>query len=52
MPSLHDRRNIVRQQTLTMGYADTFAALALLLILAAASLLFTRRAVASSASAH
>jgi MFS transporter, DHA2 family, multidrug resistance protein len=44
--------NIVRRQALIMGYADTFAALALLLILAAASLLFTRRAGASGAVAH
>ena len=44
--------NIVRKQALIMGYADTFAALALLLILAAASLLFTRRPGANSAAAH
>jgi DHA2 family multidrug resistance protein len=44
--------NIVRKQALIMGYADTFAALALLLILAAASLLFTRRAGANGAAAH
>jgi DHA2 family multidrug resistance protein len=44
--------NIVRRQALIMGYADTFAALALLLLLAAASLLFTRRAGANSAAAH
>jgi MFS transporter, DHA2 family, multidrug resistance protein len=44
--------NIVRRQALIMGYADTFAALALLLILAAASLLFTKRAGASGAGAH
>ena len=44
--------NIVRKQALIMGYADTFAALALLLVLAAASLLFTRRAGANGAAAH
>jgi DHA2 family multidrug resistance protein len=44
--------NIVRKQALIMGYADTFAALALLLILAAVSLLFTRRAGANGAAAH
>jgi MFS transporter, DHA2 family, multidrug resistance protein len=44
--------NIVRKQALIMGYADTFAALALLLVLAATSLLFTRRAGANSAAAH
>lgn len=35
-----------------MGYADTFAALAVLLLLAAASLLFTKRAGANRAAAH
>jgi MFS transporter, DHA2 family, multidrug resistance protein len=44
--------NIVRKQALIMGYADTFAALAVLLLLAAASLLFTRRAGANGAAAH
>jgi MFS transporter, DHA2 family, multidrug resistance protein len=44
--------NIVRKQALIMGYADTFAALALLLVVAAASLLFTRRAGSSGATAH
>jgi MFS transporter, DHA2 family, multidrug resistance protein len=44
--------NIVRKQALIMGYADTFAALALVLVVAAASLLFTRRAGANSAGAH
>jgi hypothetical protein len=36
--------NIVRKRALIMGNADTLAALALLLVLAAASLLFTRPA--------
>lgn len=44
--------NIVRRQALIMGYADTFAALALLLVLAAASLLFTSRAGANGAAVH
>lgn len=44
--------NIVRKQALIMGYADTFAALALLLALTAATLLFTRRAGANGAAAH
>lgn len=44
--------NIVRKQALIMGYSDTFAALALLLVLAAASLLFTRRPGANRAAAH
>jgi DHA2 family multidrug resistance protein len=44
--------NIVRKQALIMGYADTFAALALLLVLAAASLLFTRRTGENSAAKH
>jgi len=44
--------NIVRRQALIMGYADTFAALALLLILAAVSLLFTRRPGANRAAVH
>jgi DHA2 family multidrug resistance protein len=44
--------NIVRQQALIMGYADTFAALALLLLLSAGSLLLTRRAGANGAAAH
>jgi MFS transporter, DHA2 family, multidrug resistance protein len=44
--------NIVRKQALIMGYADTFAALALLLVLAAASLLFTRRSGGNGAAAH
>lgn len=44
--------NIVRKQALIMGYADTFAALALLLIVAAVSLLFTRRAGSNGAAAH
>jgi MFS transporter, DHA2 family, multidrug resistance protein len=44
--------NIVRKQALIMGYADTFAALALLLLLAAASLLFTKRVGANSAAVH
>ena len=44
--------NIVRKQALIMGYADTFAALAVLLVLAAVSLLFTKRPGATSAAAH
>jgi DHA2 family multidrug resistance protein len=44
--------NIVRRQALIMGYADTFAALALLLTVAAASLLFTRRVGASGVAAQ
>lgn len=42
--------NIVHKQALIMGYADTFAALALLLVLAAGSLLLTRRAGTSGAA--
>jgi MFS transporter, DHA2 family, multidrug resistance protein len=44
--------NIVRKQALIMGYADTFAALALLLVLAAASLLLTKGSGTSGAAAH
>jgi DHA2 family multidrug resistance protein len=44
--------NVVRRQSLIMAYADTFAVLGVLLVLAAGLLLFTRRAGASSASAH
>jgi MFS transporter, DHA2 family, multidrug resistance protein len=44
--------NVVRRQSLIMAYADTFAVLGVLLLLAAGLLLFTRRAGASSASAH
>jgi MFS transporter, DHA2 family, multidrug resistance protein len=44
--------NIVRRQALIMGYSDTFAALALLLLLAAGSLLLTKRADASTGVAH
>jgi DHA2 family multidrug resistance protein len=44
--------NIVRRQALIMGYADTFAALAVLLVMAAACLLLTRPAGANDAPAH
>jgi MFS transporter, DHA2 family, multidrug resistance protein len=45
--------NIVRKQALIMAYADTFAALGVLLLLAALSLLLTRRpAAAGAAVAH
>jgi DHA2 family multidrug resistance protein len=44
--------NIVRRQALIMAYADTFAILGVLLLLAAGLLLFTRRMGASSAVAH
>jgi DHA2 family multidrug resistance protein len=44
--------NIVRRQALIMGYGDTFAALAVLLVMAAACLLLTRRAGANDAPAH
>lgn len=44
--------NLVRRQALIMGYADTFAALAVLLVIAAACLLPTRSAGANDAAAH
>jgi MFS transporter, DHA2 family, multidrug resistance protein len=44
--------NIVRRQSLIMAYADTFAVLGVLLLLAAGLLLFTRRGQASGVPAH
>jgi MFS transporter, DHA2 family, multidrug resistance protein len=44
--------NIVHRQSLIMAYADTFAALGVLLVIAAASLLVTRRTAAAGALAH
>ena len=44
--------DIVRKQALIMGYADTFAILGVLLLLAAGLLLFTRRGQASGTAAH
>jgi MFS transporter, DHA2 family, multidrug resistance protein len=44
--------NIVRRQSLIMAYADTFAVLGILLLLAAGLLLFTRRGQASGIAAH
>ena len=44
--------NIVREQAMIMAYADTFAVLGVLLLLAAGLLLFTRRGQASGAVAH
>jgi DHA2 family multidrug resistance protein len=44
--------NVVRRQSLIMAYADTFAVLGVLLLLAAGLLLFTRRASASGPAAH
>jgi DHA2 family multidrug resistance protein len=44
--------NVVRRQSLIMAYADRFAVLGVLLLLAAGLLLFSRRAGASSATAH
>jgi MFS transporter, DHA2 family, multidrug resistance protein len=44
--------NIVREQAMIMGYADTFAVLGVLLLLAAGLLLFTRRGQASAPVSH
>jgi MFS transporter, DHA2 family, multidrug resistance protein len=44
--------DIVRKQAMIMGYADTFAILGMLLLLAAGLLLFTRRGEASGVAAH
>ncbi len=44
--------NIVRRQSLIMAYADTFAVLGVLLLLAAGLLLFTRRGRAGGVPAH
>jgi len=44
--------DIVRKQSMIMAYADTFAVLGVLLLLAAGLLLFTRRGQASGAVAH
>jgi len=44
--------DIVRRQATIMAYADTFAVLGVLLLLAAGLLLFTRRGQASVAGAH
>jgi DHA2 family multidrug resistance protein len=44
--------NIVHTQATIMAYADAFAVLGVLLLLAAGLLLFTRRAAASHAAAH
>jgi len=44
--------NIVRTQSMIMAYADTFAVLGMLLLLAAGLLLFTRRGQATGAVAH
>jgi DHA2 family multidrug resistance protein len=44
--------DIVRKQAMIMAYADTFAGLGVLLLLAAGLLLFTRRGQASGAIAH
>jgi DHA2 family multidrug resistance protein len=44
--------NIVHTQSTIMAYADSFAVLGVLLLLAAGLLLFTRRATASGAAAH
>jgi DHA2 family multidrug resistance protein len=44
--------NIVRRQSLIMAYADAFAALGVLLLLAATLLIFTRRASPGAATTH
>jgi MFS transporter, DHA2 family, multidrug resistance protein len=44
--------NVVRKQATIMAYADTFAVLGVLLLLAAALLIFTRRAGGTSVVAH
>jgi MFS transporter, DHA2 family, multidrug resistance protein len=44
--------DIVRRQATIMAYADTFAVLGVLLLLAAGLLLLTRRADAPAAVAH
>jgi DHA2 family multidrug resistance protein len=44
--------DIVRKQATIMAYADTFAVLGVLLLLAAGLLLFTRRGQATGAVAH
>jgi DHA2 family multidrug resistance protein len=43
---------VVRKQATIMAYADTFAVLGVLLLLAAGLLIFTRRASAASVVAH
>jgi MFS transporter, DHA2 family, multidrug resistance protein len=44
--------DIVHRQALIMGYADTFAALGVLLLIAAGLLLFTRRATTANVTTH
>ena len=44
--------NVVRKQATIMAYADTFAVLGVLLLLAAGLLMFTRRASGTSVVAH
>jgi MFS transporter, DHA2 family, multidrug resistance protein len=44
--------NLVRKQATIMAYADAFAVLGVLLLLAAALLIFTRRAAGTSVVAH
>ena len=44
--------DVVRKQATIMAYADTFAVLGVLLLLAAGLLLFTRRGQTSGAVAH
>ena len=44
--------NVVRRQSLIMAYADTFAVLGVLLLLAAGLVLFTRRGQASGVTGH
>lgn len=44
--------NIVRRQSLIMAYADAFAALGVLLLLAATLLILTRRASPGAATTH
>ncbi len=44
--------DIVRRQAMVMAYADTFAVLGVLLLLAAGLLLFTRRVGVLAVAAH
>ncbi|WP_158818185.1 DHA2 family efflux MFS transporter permease subunit [Methylocapsa sp. S129] len=44
--------NVVKRQALIMGFSDTFAVIGVLLVAAAISLLFARKAQGSAAGAH
>jgi hypothetical protein len=44
--------NAVKRQALVMGFSDTFAAIGVVLVLAAVAVAFTRKVKASGAGAH